>query len=72
MPDKGDSEMIAAVGFICRNSVSSPARSELIKQVTRAHASRTLEHLTKSPERQRLIDARTATLTRQLLARGYV
>ena len=67
-----DDTLISAVGFVCRNSLSSPARDELIAQMVRSHAARDYVHISKSADRHKLIAEKVGALTKQLQKRQYL
>lgn len=67
-----DNTLINAVGFVCRNTLSSPARDELVAQMVRSHASRDYVHIGKSADRHKLIAEKVSALTKQLQKRQYI
>lgn len=68
MPNR---ELNSAVEFICRNSVRSTGRTDLIEQVVRTFLLRRHEHLRKDVRDQKIRDDSRPILS-QFHARGFI
>lgn len=72
MQNQRDRELNSAVEFICRNSSSSLARTELLRQVIRCHVSRDFSERLMTTSVRQEIESRCKTIARQFAARGFM
>ena len=65
-------ELMSSIKFICRNSINSPSRSSLIKQVVRSHVTEDYSHIFNSVTIQAAKDSKVRSICKKLTTLGYI